>query len=76
MSKRLRHFPNNILYSGYVNGSSLNNRGSNGSFWSSTAISSNDAYNLGFFSSGVYPGTGYNFKYYGRTVRCVAGGTS
>ena len=73
MLKRLRHFPNNLLYSGYVNGDSIMTRGSIGSLWSSTANNNSIAFYLSFDFSRVYPGTcsGY-FKNYGRAVRCVA----
>ena len=71
-SNALRAFPNNYLYSGFVSGGSVGNRGSVGNFWSSTANSSNYAYYLYLSSSYVYPGTGDNYKYNGRTVRCVA----
>ncbi|MDO5451773.1 MAG: FISUMP domain-containing protein [Candidatus Saccharibacteria bacterium] len=72
MLQRLRHFPNNFVYSGNVNGASLSNRGSGGYYWSSTAYSNNVAYYLYFYSSSVYPGTnGSSRKYLGRTVRCV-----
>ncbi len=71
MSKRERHFPNNILYSGNVNGASLNDRGSYGYYWSSTAFYSNNAYYLSLNSSYVYPST-LNYKYNGRTLRCLA----
>ena len=72
MLKRIRHFPNNILYSGYVDGASINNRGSRGTYWSSTAYYNNNAYTLYFSSSFIYPGTGSNSKYYGRSARCIA----
>ena len=68
----LRSYPNNYLYSGYVNGGSLNNRGSNGNFWSSTAYSTINAYFLRLNSSGVFSGTNLDHKYYGYTVRCIA----
>ena len=71
MEKRLRHFPNNFLYSGNVNGTSLLGRGSYAYYWSSTALNSSNVYNLHFSSSSVYPGTNYNSKYTGRTVRCL-----
>ncbi|MDO5451932.1 MAG: FISUMP domain-containing protein, partial [Candidatus Saccharibacteria bacterium] len=71
MAKRLRHFPNNFLHSGDVNGASLSSRGSNGYYWSSTADSSSSAYSLYFCSSSVYPGTYSSDKYSGRTVRCL-----
>lgn len=65
--------PANFVYSGYVNGSSLSNRGYYGYFWSSTAHNSNGAYHLGLYSSALNPGTNYNSKYYGFPARCVAG---
>ena len=68
----IRSYPYNFVYSGYVNGGSVYNRGSYGSFWSSTASSSNYAYFLYPSSSDVYPGTFGRNKYFGRTVRCVA----
>ncbi len=74
MLKRIRHFPNNLVYSGSVSGGSVSNRGSRGYYWSSTAVSSNYVYSLYFDSiSSVSPGTsnGGN-KYHGRSVRCVA----
>ena len=49
----------------------ISNRGSYGNYWSSTAYSSNNAYNLVFVSSYVYPGTFYYNKYNGYAVRCV-----
>ncbi|MBQ6414287.1 hypothetical protein IJI28_01550 [Candidatus Saccharibacteria bacterium] len=73
-SNKMRAYPNNFVYSGNVNGGSVGYRGSSGSFWSSTARSSLYAYYLYLLSSYVYPGTYYNYKYYGRTVRCVAPG--
>ena len=63
--------PANFVYSGYYNNSSADNRGSDGSYWSGTAGSSNNAYSLSFLSSNVYPGTSDSDKYYGRAVRCV-----
>ena len=71
-SKKHRHFPNNVLYSGCVNGASLYSRGTHGYYWSSTAYNSTNAYYLSFYSSSVGPGTYYYSKYSGRTVRCLA----
>ena len=71
-SNALRAYPNNFVYSGSVNGASLNYRGSYGLYWSSTAYNNNNTYNLGLSSSYVYPGTHDGSKYYGRTIRCVA----
>ena len=48
---------NSIFFpaSGYYNGTSLYDRGSEGLYWSSSYISATNAYNLYFNSSGVYP---------------------
>ena len=74
IDKRLCHFPNNLLRSGSVSGASLSDRGSNGYFWSSTAVSNNSAYNLRISARNVIPGTLITnyYKYFGRTVRCIA----
>ena len=73
MSKRIRQFPNNSLYSGYVGGGSLRNRGSYGFYLSSTAYTKLLVYNLYLSSSYVYPGTNDTVsKYDGWTLRCVA----
>ena len=73
VERKLRAFPNNFVYSGYVSGSSVNNRGSNGVYWSATADSYLNARNFYFYNAGVYPGTLSNSKYSGRSVRCIAG---
>ena len=73
MQQRLTHFPINLVYSGFVNGDSTTYRGVYGRYWSAMAFSGNDAYNLNFGSSYVYPGTtSGGSKYRGRTIRCVA----
>ena len=71
-SKKHRYFPNNLLYSGLVYGTSVNGRGGGGDYWSSTTSYNSNTYNLYLLSSDVYPGTSTYYKYYGRTVRCVA----
>ena len=71
-TKALRKYPNNYLYSGYVDGGFLDSRGTLGYYWSSTASSSYSAYYLRLGSSVVNPGTNSSYKYYGRTVRCIA----
>lgn len=53
-----------------MNSSSLENAGSNGFYWSSTANSSTNAYNLNF-DTGVNPSNNNN-RYRGLSVRCVA----
>ena len=56
--------------SGYYNGTTLNYRGSNGDYWSSSYISESHAYNLGFGSGSVYPAYNY-YRRYGFSVRAV-----
>ena len=73
VSNALRSYPNNFVYSGFVNGSSVSNRGSYGYYWSSSAGSGGGAYGLYFSSSSVVPGTNHDGKYFGRMARCVAG---
>ena len=57
-------------YSGNYNGTSPNNVGSNGNYWSSSVYNTNNGYNLNFNSSNVNPQN--NNKYNGNAVRCVA----
>ena len=73
MSSRYRSYPNNFLYSGYFDGSSANNRGSHGYYWSSTARGGYNSYRLFLNSSNVYPGTLNYYKYYGFAIRCTLG---
>ena len=72
-SAKWRSYPNNFVYSGFVDGSSVYYRNSLGYYWSSSALSSSLAYYLYFYSSYVYPGTRSGDKYYGGMARCVAG---
>lgn len=57
---------------GNRNGSSVNNVGSNGNYWSSTINSSNtnNAYNVNF-NSGNFNATNNNNRYNGNSVRLV-----
>ena len=55
---------------GNYNGTSLNNRGSNGNYWSASFNNSSNAYNLNFNSSNVNPQNNNN-RYYGFSVRAV-----
>ena len=73
MSGKYRSYPNNFLYSGGFEGSSVDNRGWDGRYWSSTV--SNSSFNsiLYLYSSGVYPGTNNTAKYNGLAVRCTLG---
>ena len=59
---------------GNRNGTSLNNAGTNGNYWSSSLYSTpNNAYNMNFNGSSVNPQNN-NYRYNGRSVRpvCVA----
>ena len=74
VDRKLRTFPNNFVYSGYVSSSSVGSRGDySGIYWSATAGSLNLAYNFSFGSTLVFPGTVSEVKYSGRSVRCVIG---
>ena len=73
-TKAFRKYPNNFVYPGRVHSGSVYGRGSGGLYWSSTATSSGNAYSLILDSSNVYPGTNYNDKHNGRSIRCVASG--
>ena len=70
-TKAIRKYPNNFLYSGFVGGSSVINRGSRGYYWSKSASDSYAVYDLYFGSSYVYP-SGNSGKSYGFSVRCLA----
>ena len=73
VSKLVRSFPNNFLYSGYTNsGSSVGLRGSGGLYWSSTVDGSTSSLILYFRDSFVRPGVNSYPKYYGASVRCIA----
>ena len=69
----IRSYPNNFLYSGGVYSTFAGSRGSNGYYWSSTANDKYNAYFLSLDSLGVSPATVVNYKYEGRTIRCLMG---
>ncbi|MBR3179929.1 hypothetical protein IKF57_00130, partial [Candidatus Saccharibacteria bacterium] len=69
----IRSYPNNFIYPGLLYGSSFDNLGNTGSYWSSTVGNSNLSYTLYLSASGVAPGTNDYNKHYGYSVRCVAG---
>ena len=72
MSSRYRSYPNNFLFSGGFEDSSVD-RGSYGRYWSSTAYFSSGSYYLFLNSFNVLPGTSFNIKYYGIAIRCTLG---
>ena len=63
---------NSIFFpaSGYRSGTGLNNRGSNGYYWSASLYSQTYGYFLYFDSTGVYPAY-YNHRFNGFSVRAV-----
>ena len=72
VADKLRQYPNNFVYSGYIYSGLAALRGSFGIYWSSTVYNVNYASSLLLYSPSVYPGT-YNYnKSYGQTIRCVA----
>ena len=72
VSNKLRTYPNNFLYSGAFGMSSVYNRGSTGTYWSSTASTNGISYNLNLGSSYVEPGNDNLEKYRAASVRCTA----
>ena len=56
--------------SGNRNGTGLNNRGSNGNYWSASLNSQTNGYNLNFNSGGVSPAN-YGSRFNGFSVRAV-----
>ena len=71
-SNALRSYPNNFIYSGYVEGASVGGRGYNGYYWSASGLSNNYAYYMFFNSNNAQPGTDGSLKYFGRAIRCIA----
>ena len=69
-SKRWRAFPNNIIYSGIVNGSSISARNTGGTYWTASMSGVNWAEYFSIGGSGVNPIAG-NSQHFGRAVRCV-----
>ena len=55
---------------GNRNGTTVNNAGSNGNYWSTTANGTNNAYNVNFNSGNVNPANNNN-RYNGFSVRLV-----
>ncbi len=72
MSKIYRSYPNNFLYSGRADTSSVGYRGTYGHYWASTAYDDHYSYTLRLYHSEAYP-TGQLIKHYGGSIRCLTG---
>ena len=71
-SYELRKYPNNFVYSGTINTSSIFDRGSASYYWSASAGDNYNSYYLGFRAESVSSfDTAYN-KINGMAVRCFA----
>lgn len=71
MNNRFRSFPNNNLYSGHFNNTSIRNRGGNGKYWSRSASANEGyAYVLTFNDHILYL-LNSNSKYEGKSIRCL-----
>ena len=75
---RWRSYPNNFIYSGAVGSTTVDQRGSSGYYWSSSAGSDSEsidrrAYSMVFFNNFIVPGTATATPSNGFMVRCVAG---
>lgn len=68
----LRRYPVNFIYSGTLSGQGLPyNRGVGGYYWTSSSASGNGAYTFAIPNKNtVIPGTGTDYKFRGRSVRC------
>ncbi|MDO5451618.1 MAG: hypothetical protein Q4F56_00830 [Candidatus Saccharibacteria bacterium] len=71
MSYYWRQFPNNIIYSGDINNSSINSRGSYGYLWTTTAFDYDKSYGMSIGESYINPGIDTYNKFYGFAVRCT-----
>ena len=68
---KLRSNPYYFVRSGFIEGGTLGNPGGYGGYWSSTVSSNIYAYYLLFNGTDIYPARDY-YRYFGRSVRCVA----
>ena len=71
-SKRWRAFPNNFIYSGHIEASSITNRSTDGFYWTSTVANITSSNRMYLTSDAVRPGSLSRFKYQGGTIRCIA----
>ena len=71
MSNRIRHFPNNYIYSGYYYGTNASGRGTYGDYWSRSASDASNSYRFFVSSTSFYPSGSTYSKYYGFSIRCL-----
>ena len=71
---KIKSYPFSYVYSGYYDWHTgrLYSQSNGGVYWSSTVVSSTNAYGLPTWSSGVRPANAYS-KAHGVAVRCVLG---
>ncbi len=72
MSLVYRSYPNNFIYSGSINYKSIFNRNSHGYYMSASEYDYQSSQAMVFGSNLVRPGTSFNNKYIGRTIRCIS----
>lgn len=70
-SNSMRKYPNNIILSGYHQGTTSNYRGAFGYYWSSTVENESSSYRLYINRTNIYPGTESSDKFLGFSVRCT-----
>ena len=71
MSISWRKFPNNLVYSGNMAGSTADSKGGYGYLWSTTAFDYDRTYGLSIGETYINPGVDVYNKYYGFAIRCV-----
>ena len=71
VSRAIRSFPNNFVFSGNGSGASITNRDGYGLYWTSTADTSVFSHIAEFNFNNVYPGTNSIVKWIMGVVRCV-----
>ncbi len=71
-SAKWRSYPNNYIYSGYIN-RTFRTRGTGGRYWSPYPSAPGYAFGLVITDSVIQPGTYHDSnKYYGEAVRCIS----
>ncbi|MBP5648135.1 hypothetical protein J6X04_02510, partial [Candidatus Saccharibacteria bacterium] len=71
LSKTYRSYPNNFIFSGGLQGSSINNRNSSGVYWSTSANAMN--YNYSWYVAVSQATPNVHYKSSGKMMRCIAG---